>query len=154
VDSAGAVLGRHDGIANFTVGQRRGLGLSSQRKLYVRSIEAESLRVVVGEATELDRESFDIERVRWVLVGEATELDRESFDIERVRWVPFERPGGPLRATVRIRSTHDGAPAMITDLGHGRARVRLDEPQGAITPGQAAVAYDGDLVLGGGWIAA
>jgi tRNA-specific 2-thiouridylase len=133
VDSAGAVLGQHDGIPNFTVGQRRGLGLSSQRKLYVRSIEAESLRVVVGEATE---------------------LDRESFEIERVRWVPFERPGGPLRATVRIRSTHDGTPATITDLGNGRARVRFDEPQRAITPGQAAVAYDGDLVLGGGWIAA
>jgi tRNA-specific 2-thiouridylase len=133
VDSAGTVLGRHDGIANFTVGQRRGLGVPSQRKLYVRRIEPESLRVVVGEADE---------------------LDRESCEIERVRWVPFERPVGPVRAQVRIRSTHEGAPATVTDLGNGRARINFDAPQRAITPGQAAVAYDGDLVLGGGWIAA
>jgi tRNA-specific 2-thiouridylase len=58
-----------------------------------------------------------------------------------------------VRASVRIRSTHEGSPAVVTDLGDGRAEVRFEEPQRAITPGQAAVAYDGDLVLGGGWIA-
>jgi tRNA-specific 2-thiouridylase len=73
--------------------------------------------------------------------------------LEGVRWIPFARPGGPVRGTVRIRSTHDGAPATLTDLGERRAEVVFDEPQRAVTPGQAAVAYDGDLVLGGGWIA-
>ena len=71
-----------------------------------------------------------------------------------MRWIPFETPGGAVRADVRIRSTHEGAKATVRDLGDGRAEVRFDEPQRAIAPGQAAVAYDGDLVLGGGWIAA
>jgi tRNA-specific 2-thiouridylase len=66
--------------------------------------------------------------------------------------VPFERPAGGLRATVKIRSSHAGAAATIEDLGEGRARVRFDEPQRAVAPGQAAVAYDGEMVLGGGWI--
>ena len=72
--------------------------------------------------------------------------------IERTRWIPFERPGEALTARVRIRSTHEGEPATVRDLGNGRAEIVFDEPQRAITPGQAAVAYDGDLVLGGGWI--
>lgn len=131
VDSAGCLLGHHDGIESFTVGQRRGLGIGSSRRLYVLRIEQASSRVVVG--------------------GEA-ELARESCLLERVRWIPFDRPREPVRAVVRIRSTHVGAAATLTDLGDGRARIRFEEPQRAITPGQAAVAYDGDLVLGGGWI--
>ena len=131
VDSTGSVLGGHDGVANFTVGQRRGIGVSSDRRLYVLQVDSASRSVVVGDDAD---------------------LHREVCVIERVRWIPFERPGGPLRARVRIRSTHDGSPATITDLGEGRAEVRFDEPQRAITPGQAAVAYEGDLVLGGGWI--
>lgn len=129
----GRVLASHHGVSNFTVGQRRGLGVSAADRLYVIRVDAADRRVVVGEDAEL--------------------LRRELL-IERVRWIPFDRPGGPLRASVRIRSTHDGASATLTDLGDRRARVRFDEPQRAITPGQAAVAYDGDLVLGGGWIAA
>lgn len=132
VDRTGLVLGRHDGVSRFTVGQRRGLGVTAPGRLYVVSLDAAARQVVIG-------------------AGE--ELARSTCVIERARWIPFERPGGELRASVRIRSSHDGAPATLRDLGHGRARVRFDEPQRAISPGQAAVAYDGDLVLGGGWIA-
>ena len=128
----GKTIGRHRGIANYTVGQRRGLGVSSDRRLYVLRTDAKRAQVVVGEEPD---------------------LRRDCCVLERVRWIPFERPGGPLRARVRIRSTHQGSAATVTDLGGRRAAVRFDEPQRAITPGQAAVAYDGDLVLGGGWIA-
>ncbi|MDX1390342.1 MAG: aminomethyltransferase beta-barrel domain-containing protein, partial [Acidobacteriota bacterium] len=131
VDTGGRVLGRHDGVAGFTVGQRKGLGVSADRRLYVVAIDEPSRRVVVGGDDDL-----------W----------RESCTIERVRWIPFERPAGDVRATVRIRSTHEGSPATIRDHGDGTAEIRFDEPQRAVTPGQAAVAYDGDLVLGGGWI--
>jgi len=131
VDAAGRVLARHDGIDRFTVGQRRGLGVPSDRALYVTRIDAESARVVVGERDD---------------------LLRDRFTVERVRWIPFDRPGGPVRASVRIRANHTGAEGEIVDAGDGTASVRFDEAQPAVTPGQAAVFYDGDLVLGGGWI--
>jgi tRNA-specific 2-thiouridylase len=133
VNRAGEVLGRHGGVRRFTVGQRRGLGVRAARPLYVLAIEPEAGRVVVGHEEELY-------------------VDR--CVIERSRWIPFDRPAGELRATVRIRSTQEGAPATVRGLGDGGAEIRFDEPQRAVTPGQAAVAYDGDLVLGGGWIAA
>jgi tRNA-specific 2-thiouridylase len=133
VDDDGVVLGRHAGVAGFTVGQRRGLGVASPRPLYVLRIEPEARRVVAGSEER---------------------LERDRCVIERTRWIPFERPRGGLRATVRIRSTQAGSTARILPLGDGRAEIRFDEPQRAIAPGQAAVAYDGDLVLGGGWIAA
>lgn len=132
VNGAGDVVGRHRGVAGFTVGQRRGIGISSDRKLYVVGVDPER---------------------KIVTIGEDSDLRTERCIIERTRWIPFERPAGALRATVRIRSTHKGSPATILDLGERRAEVRFDEAQRAITPGQAAVAYDGDLVLGGGWIA-
>jgi tRNA-specific 2-thiouridylase len=127
----GRVLGRHAGVSSYTVGQRRGLGISHGSRLYVLQVEPAARRVVVGGDDD---------------------LYRDRCVIERARWIPFERPGSALRATVRIRSTHEGSQATVQDLGDGRAEVRFDEPQRAITPGQAAVAYDGDLVLGGGWI--
>jgi tRNA-specific 2-thiouridylase len=133
VDAEGSVLGRHDGISGFTVGQRRGIGVASDRKLYVLRVDASRNRVVVGGAEEAERESC-------VLSG--------------LRWIPFDRPRGPVRATVRIRSTHAGAPATLTELGQGRAELRFERPLRGLAPGQAAVAYDGDLVLGGGWISA
>ena len=132
VDTGGREIGRHSGIANYTVGQRRGLGISTPERLYVLRVEPETRRVVVARDDELYED-------RCVL--------------ERVRWIPFDRPRGPIAATVRIRSNHSGAPAILRELGDGRTEVRFDDPQRAITPGQAAVAYDGDLVLGGGWIA-
>lgn len=131
-DRRGVTLGRHAGVSNFTVGQRRGLGLAASEPLYVIDLDPEQRRVIVGPAEE---------------------LAQEGCLLERVRWIAFERPAGPLRATVRIRSTHEGAAATIEDLGERRARLQFDEPQRALAPGQAAVAYDGDLVLGGGWIA-
>ena len=133
VATDGRVLAAHDGVSRFTVGQRRGLGLATGEKLYVIGIDAASARVTVGEEAD---------------------LYRESCRVERVRWIPFARPGGPVTASVRIRSSHAGAPAVVTDRGDGTAVVAFDQPQRAVTPGQAAVFYDGDLVLGGGWITA
>ncbi len=91
---------------------------------------------------------------RQVVVGPQQELLHDRCVIERTRWIPFERLRSPLRARVRVRSRHEGSPATLRDLGHGRAEIRFDEPQRAITPGQAAVAYEDDVVLGGGWISA
>jgi tRNA-specific 2-thiouridylase len=131
VDRGGRTLGRHGGVSGFTVGQRRGLGVAASEPLYVVDIDPERGRVVVGGRDELS-------------CAECT--------LDGVRWIPFERPGGTLRASVRIRSSHAGTPASIEDRGDGSALVRFDEPQRAVAPGQAAVVYDGDLVLGGGWI--
>jgi tRNA-specific 2-thiouridylase len=133
VNREGRVLATHSGIEQFTVGQRRGLGVATGEKLYVIGLDAGTHRVVVGDEAE---------------------LYRESCTLARVRWIPFERPTGPQPATVRIRSSHAGARAVVTDRGDGTATVAFDEPQRAVTPGQAAVFYDGDLVLGGGWISA
>ena len=131
VNVEGRVLAAHDGIERFTVGQRRGLGVATGEKLYVIGLDAATARVVVGEEAD---------------------LYRASCTLERVRWIPFERPVGPQPAAVRIRSSHAGSRAIITDRGDGTATVKFDEAQRAVTPGQAAVFYDGDLVLGGGWI--
>jgi len=132
VNATGDVLATHDGIERFTVGQRRGLGVPTGEKLYVIGLNAATAEVVVGDEAA---------------------LYRESCTLERVRWIPFTHPGGPQRATVRIRSSHAGADAVVTDRGDGTAIVAFEKPQRAVTPGQAAVFYDGDLVLGGGWIA-
>ncbi len=131
VDSSGAEVGRHRGVGRYTIGQRRGLGIASDRALYVLQIEPGNNRVVVGADAD---------------------LIRDRCIVERVRWLPFERPGGPIEAQVRIRSTHEGSKATLRDLGDGRAEIVFEDAQRAITPGQAAVAYDGDMVLGGGWI--
>jgi len=132
VDGSGRVLARHDGVEHYTVGQRRGLGVASSSPLYVIEIDAASRRVVVGDEAM---------------------LYRDRCEVERVRWIPFDRPVGAVEATVRIRSGHAGAKAIVTDRGDGSAAVRFREAQRAVAPGQAAVFYDGDLVLGGGWIA-
>ena len=132
VNREGDVLGRHEGVANFTVGQRRGIGVTAERPLYVLEIQPATRRVVVGRDEE---------------------LMRDHCVVERTRWIPFERPTQELRARVRIRSTHEGAPATVRQIDDSRAEIRFDEPQRAITPGQAAVVYADDLVLGGGWIA-
>jgi tRNA-specific 2-thiouridylase len=131
VDTRGTALATHAGIEQFTIGQRRGLGLATGEKLYVIGLDAANARVVVG--------------------GEA-DLYTDSCKVERVRWIPFERPGGALNTTVRIRSSHPGATAVVTDHGDGSATIKFTEAQRAVTPGQAAVFYEGDLVLGGGWI--
>jgi len=131
VTSAGQVLGRHDGVHHFTVGQRRGLGVAAGRPLYVLEIDPASRRVVVGDDSE---------------------LRRESCEVRDVNWIAWERPAGPVQATVRIRYRHEPAAAVIEPQGAAGARVRFCVPQRAITPGQAAVFYSGEIVLGGGWI--
>lgn len=131
VNEDGEVLGRHNGVHNFTIGQRKGLGFAAGRPLYVLSIDPQKNRVVVGEDQALRRETFEVEGVNWVSLG---------------------NPRGPIRATVKIRHKHAPAPAIVEALGDTRARITFDTPQRAITPGQAAVFYAGERVLGGAWI--
>ena len=129
-DKTGRRLAEHDGIELFTIGQRKGLPGGSAQPMYVIDIDPETSRVIVGEAGDLLTETFSINHCHW--------LDGE--------------PREPFEATVKIRYAHPGTPATITVHEGGRAEVRLHTPQRAVTPGQAAVCYDGDRVLGGGWI--
>jgi tRNA-specific 2-thiouridylase len=131
VDTRGTALGRHAGIHRFTVGQRKGLGLSASEPLYVLELRPSSRTVVVGPRAALDR----------------AELTASS-----VNWIAGKLPDEPVRVTAQIRYRHAAAPAVVTPIGEGRAQVAFDHPQRAITPGQAVVFYDGDEVLGGGWI--
>lgn len=129
----GKVIGTHNGIHNYTVGQRRGIGLSWPEPLYVVAIDSAHNRVIVGTKEHLPGTSF--------LAG-------------RTNWISIPEPLAPFRTTARIRYRHKEASALVTPLGDGRVRVDFDEPQRAITPGQAVVFYDGDTVVGGGWIEA
>jgi tRNA-specific 2-thiouridylase len=131
VDTQGRVLGHHDGIEFYTIGQRRGLGISKAQPLYVIELDAANNRVVVGDETA---------------------LARDEFTVDRCNWIPFETPPPSLEVTAKIRYNHPGTPATVTPLGTGRAKVKLHAQARAITPGQAAVFYQDDLVLGGGWI--
>jgi tRNA-specific 2-thiouridylase len=131
VNLHGQVLGQHAGIEFYTVGQRKGLGISSPKPLYVVELDAEKNRVVVGDESA---------------------LSRDEFVVDRCNWLPFDIPTEPLEVSAKIRYNHPGTPATVTPVGAGRAKVRLHTPQRAVTPGQAAVFYQGDLVLGGGWI--
>jgi tRNA-specific 2-thiouridylase len=131
VTTAGAPLGRHEGIHNFTIGQRKGLGVTSPNPLYVLNIDAASRNVTVGPESELNRASFRCTRVNWIsIVG----LD------------------APMRVQARIRHSQSPAPAWITPEADGGVLVTFDEPQRAVTPGHSAVFYEGDEVVGGGWI--
>jgi tRNA-specific 2-thiouridylase len=132
VDLDGRVLGRHQGIVDFTVGQRRGLGLGGAEPLYVVRLEPAARRVVVGPRAALLRD-----RIRLVDTS----------------WLDDLAPGAAVDAEVRIRSTRPAVPARIVADGDGGAEVRLGLPEEAVAPGQACVAYRGSRVLGGGWIA-
>jgi tRNA-specific 2-thiouridylase len=131
VDTGGRVLGQHRGLHRYTVGQRKGLGLATGQPMYVLRLEPADDRLVVGPREELGRSTFTATRVNWIA------------------GIP---PRGPIRATVRIRHRHQDAAATVEADGDTRAHVSFDVPQLAVTPGQAAVFYDGDAVLGGGWI--
>lgn len=126
----GREAGRHEGLPNFTIGQRRGLRVAAGAPVYVTGLDVERDEVLIGP-----REA--------VSEGEAT--------ASGMNWL-IDRPTGPFRAAVRVRYNHEAASATVAPIGDGRVRVRFDEPQWAITPGQALVIYDGDAVLGGGWI--
>ena len=132
VTTSGEVLGRHNGLHNYTVGQRRGLGFAVGRPIFVVALDRAKNRLIVGEDAEL----------------------RQSIcEVRDVNWIPFATPDAPVRAKVRIRNRHEPAEAEILPLGEDRVRVSFVEAQRAITPGQAAVFYRGEMVLGGGWIA-
>jgi len=132
VDTSGRVVGRHGGTHHFTIGQRRGLRIAAAEALYVIATEPSSQRVIVGHDDELKRSSLVAKEVNWMSVA---------------------APNQPRAALVKIRNKHAAAPAMLLPIpDSSRVQVQFDQPQRAVTPGQAAVFYDGDLVLGGGWI--
>jgi tRNA-specific 2-thiouridylase len=127
----GKVLGEHTGIHRYTVGQRRGIGISAPEPLYVVKVDAEKNQVVVGSVDHL--------------------LKREMI-VTRPNWIAIEMLTTPLRVSVKIRSRAEEATAMISPHEDGNVLVTFDEAQRAITPGQAAVFYDDEVVVGGGWI--
>ena len=131
VTKNGKVIGRHTGVHNYTVGQRKGLGFATGKPVYVLAIDTEKNRIVVGEDEALRASAFEIEDVNWVSIVE---------------------PSVPLRGQAKIRHKHEPAAATIEALAGRRARITFDVAQRAITPGQAAVMYDGDVVAAGGWI--
>jgi tRNA-specific 2-thiouridylase len=131
VTTGGKVIARHAGIHNFTVGQRKGLGVATGSPLYVIQIKNDTRQVVVGSDEELYSRTLHARRVNLISTAELR---------------------APMRVAVKIRHQHQPAPAMIESVGPGEVRVTFDAPQRAITPGQAAVFYDGDIVVGGGWI--
>ena len=132
-DVDGNFVAEHGGIELFTIGQRKGLPGGSLRPRYVVDLDPGTNRVIVGDADDLVCEEFDIDRVNWHPVAGVT--DPGSFE-----------------AVVKIRYNHPGTVATVLPLENDRAHVRLHDPQRAVTPGQAAVIYDGDAVVGGGWI--
>jgi tRNA-uridine 2-sulfurtransferase len=132
-DVHGHVLGHHDGIEFYTIGQRKGLGITTPKPVYVVELDAENNRVVVGDESA---------------------LDRDEFTATNCNWIPFDHLSGPIEVTTKIRYNHPGTPATVTPAGNGSVKVKLHSAQRAITPGQAAVFYQDELVLGGGWICA
>jgi len=133
-DLNGNFVGEHDGLELFTIGQRKGLPGGSLLPRYVVDLDPETNRVIVGDADDLICDEFEIDRVTWHPVAAGTDRSR------------------PFDATVKIRYNHPGALSSVTPLEPNSACIRLQEPQRAVTPGQAAVFYDRDVVLGGGWI--
>jgi tRNA-specific 2-thiouridylase len=133
VDLEGAVLGQHDGIIGFTVGQRRGLRIAVGEPLYVVRVEADTRRVVVGPYEAVLESHVRVRDINWLGDGDAL-------------------PEGGLAVSVKLRSAQSLAPAMVYGKPGGGGEVVLDAPQAGISPGQACVFYDGERVLGGGWI--
>jgi tRNA-specific 2-thiouridylase len=130
VTTDGRLLGRHDGIENFTIGQRKGLGVALGGRRFVVRIESDTRRVVIGEREELARRQITASRANWLI----------------------DPPAGPLRCGVKIRYRSPVVPGTVSVQTDGRLLAELDEPQYGVAPGQALVCYDGDRVLGGGWI--
>ncbi len=131
VTTDGTVIGEHAGIQNFTVGQRKGLGVATGSPLYVIQINEARREVVVGGQDELATRTFLADNVNLISIGELSE---------------------PMDVQVKIRHRHPGAAATIRMDGDSRIAVSFDQPQRAVTPGQAAVFYKDDVVVGGGWI--
>ena len=145
-DVAGNFLGEHDGIELFTIGQRKGLPGGSPRPLYVVDLDPATNRVIVGDADDLVTDEFEVDMVNWHPVAGVVDPG------PRPAPAATTRSSEEIEVTVKIRYSHPGTRATLTQLEDRRAHVRLHDPQRAVTPGQAAVFYDGDVVLGGGWI--
>jgi tRNA-uridine 2-sulfurtransferase len=139
VTTDGRVLGHHEGVHNFTVGQRKGLGVATGSPLYVININGAEGKVTVGGNDDLLSRTLIARDVNWI----AVDALRDSGPAANA----------PVRVRAKIRHRHEPAPAVLEPAASGEVRVTFDEPQRAITPGQAVVFYDGDLVVGGGWIA-
>jgi tRNA-specific 2-thiouridylase len=131
VTTEGDILGQHSGLHRYTVGQRKGLGIAEGRPMYVVALDRAKNRLVVGDDCE---------------------LRSATCEVRDVNWIPYEIPDRAVRAKVRIRNRHEPADAEILPLDAATARISFSEPQRAITPGQAAVFYSDEQVLGGGWI--
>ena len=130
VTTAGEVVGAHDGIEHFTIGQRKGLGVAFGEPRYVVRIDPDSRHVVIGTREQLGRDRFTVHRANWLV----------------------DAPTAPLRCQVKIRYLSRPVEATVTPLSDGQYQYELDEPQAGVAPGQAVVCYYGDRVLGGGWI--
>jgi tRNA-uridine 2-sulfurtransferase len=163
VTADGRVLGRHEGVHNFTVGQRKGLGVATGSPLYVININGAEGKVTVGGNDDLLSRTLIARDLNWIAFDDLREeLALRSNDNHGPQPPsaahdgdvppPPSVPKG-LRVHAKIRHRHEPAPAIIEPAANGEVRVTFDEPQRAITPGQAVVFYDGDLVVGGGWIA-
>jgi tRNA-specific 2-thiouridylase len=131
MDQAGNALGRHKGIPFYTIGQRRGLRLAKGKPLYVIGIDRERNAIIVGGEEEVYGDTFIVNSINWISTKEMT---------------------SPSTAQVKIRYNHPGSEAILSLKGENEVEVKFKSPQKAITPGQAAVFYDGETVLGGGWI--
>jgi tRNA-specific 2-thiouridylase len=131
VDRGGRILGTHRGIHRYTIGQRRGLGIAHPEPLYVIEIVPEKRQVVVGRRPELSTAACVVRRPNWISIPALTT---------------------PVSVAARIRSRHKEAAAVLSPLDDGSVLVQFEIPQSAVTPGQACVFYDGENVVGGGWI--
>jgi len=131
VTTSGEVIGRHNGIHNFTIGQRKGLGVATGNPLYVVEIRGDRHEVVVGDVEHLMSRTLHARRMNWIAIPELRE---------------------PVRVEAKIRHKHQPASATVEPEGEDSVLVTFDEPQRSITPGQAVVFYQGDMVVGGGWI--
>jgi tRNA-specific 2-thiouridylase len=130
VDESGREMGSHAGVHRFTVGQRKGLGIAAGTPMYVLKIDADAGRVTVGPRAALDRTSLTASGVNWIAAA----------------------PPDWTNVSAQIRHRHHAAPGRVRALEGDRAELVFDQPQPAVTPGQAVVFYDGDMVVGGGWI--
>jgi tRNA-specific 2-thiouridylase len=153
-DVDGNFIGEHDGIELFTIGQRKGLPGGSPGPRYVVDLDPATNRVVVGDADDLVCDDFEIDRVNWHPVAgmNSPHTPDASASPDQTSLNGASRMPWSFEATVKIRYNHPGTRATVTLLENDGAHVRLHEPQRAVTPGQAAVIYDSDIVLGGGWI--
>jgi len=131
VDMSGKVVGRHKGIIHYTIGQRRGLGVAHSEPLYVTNLDVGHNKVIVGTKSDLMKKSIIVEKLNWISVTGIAK---------------------PLKVSVKIRYGHKKAKALVTKTGADTVRVDFEEPQSSPTPGQAAVFYQKDIVVGGGWI--